>query len=309
MYYLVIIFSRIFSFFLSRFTQAHFLFLMSISFVMPSISIAEVPMTVQLANIYQDDVDVRDFLVSEKYDGIRAIWKNGELRTRNGNLIHAPEWFTRSLPDLWLDGELWSKRQDFEFISSTVRQETPSEEDWRKIKYMVFDAPDYQHPFSYRVKFYTRLLRERHSHYVQPVKQYSLNDNVALSRFFKELTDQGAEGVMLHKKTALFQSGRTDNLLKLKPYMDAEALVIGHLEGKGKYEGMLGALLVQWQSAEGQVIRFKIGSGFSDKEREVPPAIGDTVTFKYHGLTKNNVPRFASYLRIREKVNTIHEES
>lgn len=73
---------------------------------------------VQLANVYDDRVFVQDFLISEKYDGVRAIWKNGQLQTRNGNPIHAPEWFINSLPNIWLDGELWSKRQDFEFISS-----------------------------------------------------------------------------------------------------------------------------------------------------------------------------------------------
>jgi DNA ligase-1 len=91
--------------------------------------------------------------------------------------------------------------------------------------------------------------------------------------------------------------GRNDALLKLKPLNDAEATVIGHVPGKGKYEGKMGALKVEM--ADGK--RFQIGTGFTDAVRANPPAIGSVITFTYRGLTKNGLPRFASYLRIREK--------
>ncbi|TBR44814.1 DNA ligase [Marinomonas agarivorans] len=258
---------------------------------------------VQLANLYHDDVNVKDFLVSEKYDGVRAIWRNGVLQTRKGNIINAPQWFTAALPDYWLDGELWSKRQDFEFVNSVVRKKVPQDTEWRQIKYMVFDAPDDQHHFLYRAEFYTRLLKKLNIPHVQPVEQWQLDSNESLSNLLKRLTDQGAEGLILHRKNARFQSKRTNNLLKLKPYMDAEASVVDHLPGKGKYKNKLGALVVSWQSDHGKLIQFKIGTGFSDQDRANPPAIGDVITFKYHGLTKNHVPRFASYLRVREKAN------
>ncbi len=59
----------------------------------------------------------------------------------------------------------------------------------------------------------------------------------------------------------------------------------------------LGSLLVQEIDGD----RFRIGSGFSDAERADPPAIGSIVTFKYHGRTKNGLPRFASFLRMAEQ--------
>jgi DNA ligase 1 len=100
---------------------------------------------------------------------------------------------------------------------------------------------------------------------------------------------------MLHRADASFVAGRTSALLKLKPLADAEAEVIGHLEGRGRLQGRLGALRVR--TADGTV--FLIGSGFSDSVRQDPPALGTWVTFTHQGLTERGVPRFASYLRVR----------
>jgi len=85
--------------------------------------------------------------------------------------------------------------------------------------------------------------------------------------------------------------------LKLKKYEDEEAVVVSYIAGKGRNKGRLGALVVK--NEEGVV--FKIGSGFSDAEGDTPPKIGDVITYKFIGKTKNKVPRFASYLRIRRE--------
>jgi len=78
----------------------------------------------------------------------------------------------------------------------------------------------------------------------------------------------------------------------------AEAVVVGHLPGKGRLAGMLGALLVE--TPDGR--RFRLGTGFSDEERREPPPLGATVTYRYFGKTRNGVPRFASFLRIRNEM-------
>lgn len=263
---------------------------------------------VQLANVYSDSVFVQDFLISEKYDGVRAVWKNGQLQTRNGNPIHAPEWFISSLPNMWLDGELWSKRQDFEFISSVVSKHVPIDEEWKKLTYMVFDAPNSTQTFQQRVDRYTQLVNDVSISYIKPVLQHRVKDNAELLSLLKEYVDAGSEGVILHRADALFGLGRTGNVLKLKPYMDAEAVVLAHVPGKGKYTGMMGALKVRLKmksiacdSHGERAVIFKIGSGFTDEERKSPPKIGDTITFTYHGLSKNNIPRFASFLRERRE--------
>ena len=254
---------------------------------------------VQLASVYSESTDVRQYLVSEKYDGVRAIWTGTALVSRQGNTIHAPNWFIEKLPNVWLDGELWSKRNDFQFIMSTVSKNTPIDSEWQKIRYMVFDAPDEEKVMTFEARYqrYTQIVNSLDLPHVIPIKQISVSSNRVLQKLLEDYVKQGAEGLILHRKLARFESGRTDNLLKLKPHMDAEAKVIEILNGSGKYDGMMGSILVEMPSG----IRFKIGSGFSDEERRSPPKIGDYITYKYHGFTDRGVPRFASYLRPRNQ--------
>ena len=289
-----------------RIFHSNIFFACVIFILAPTFSFAIDKPPVQLANVYDEQVVVTDYLISEKYDGVRAIWRDGVLQTRNGYPISAPKWFTRALPNVWLDGELWSQRQNFEFIASVVSKSVPVDDEWRNLTYMVFDAPDRFNRFGKRVSIYTQLIEELNVPFVKAVTQFRVADHAQLSDSLDEHRRSGAEGLMLHRADAVFADGRTDNLLKLKPYMDAEAIVLAHLPGKGKYTGMLGAIRVQLINASlhnddlsGSVI-FKIGSGFSDADRANPPALGSIITFKYHGLSKNNIPRFASYLRVRD---------
>lgn len=83
--------------------------------------------------------------------------------------------------------------------------------------------------------------------------------------------------------------------MKLKPQQDEDAVVIGHLPGRGRHAGRLGAL--QLRRADGLV--FQLGTGFSDAQRSSPPPLGSTVTYTYRGLTPGGAPRFASFLRVR----------
>lgn len=250
---------------------------------------------VQLATVYEDE-HVEQYLVSEKLDGIRAIWDGKHLVTRKGVRIYTPKGYTSNWPNVWLDGELWAGEGSFNLVQHTVLDQSPSAPDWKKIVYMVFDAPAKDQTFEQRANSYHTLLLKTDSKTIRPIAQHSLDGEEALYRMLDEVVAKGGEGLMLHRKDALHKSGRSNALLKLKPYQDAEARVVEHLPGNGKYAGMLGSILVE--SADG--VRFKIGTGFSDTERKHPPEIGQYVTFRYQGLTVNGIPRFASFLRIRE---------
>jgi DNA ligase-1 len=81
----------------------------------------------------------------------------------------------------------------------------------------------------------------------------------------------------------------------MKPFDDAEAIVIAHLPGKGKHIGSMGALRVR--APDGR--EFALGTGFTDEQRKNPPALGETVTYRYRDITNNGLPRFASFLRIQ----------
>jgi DNA ligase-1 len=249
-----------------------------------------------LANVYAEGVDLSAYWVSEKLDGVRAYWDGARLISRGGHPIHAPDWFTAGFPKVPLDGELWMGRGTFERLSGTVRREEPDSDAWRAVRYMVFDMPGVDQPFGHRLQMMQKVLAASASPYIALIRQFRVADHAALMARLDAVVRAGGEGLMLHRDAALYRAGRSDDLLKVKPYLDAEARVIAHLPGQGKYAGMLGSLLIE--DANGR--RFRLGTGFTDEERRHPPAVGSVVTFKYHGYTDNGVPRFASFLRVRE---------
>jgi DNA ligase-1 len=256
------------------------------------------PPPVMLANVYaaDADIDVTEYWVSEKYDGVRAWWDGRNLVTRAGNVIHAPAWFIAGWPDTPLDGELWIGRGQFEEVSGAVRDAVPDDASWRPVRYMVFDLPLHDGVFSERLTALHDLLHRVAIAQLQVVPQFKVASHAELEMALQMTVAAGGEGLMLHRGDSLYRAERNNDLLKFKTYEDAEARVIGHTPGKGKYAGSLGALVVERSDG----LRFSIGSGFTDQQRSAPPPIGACVTFAYHGLTANRVPRFARFLRMRQ---------
>ncbi len=249
---------------------------------------------VQLASKYQAREKISDYWVSEKLDGIRGYWNGKTLLTRNGNTLHSPTWFTQGWPKRAIDGELWLGRDKFQQTSSCVLAKSKND-CWKKVKFMMFDLPKHSGTFSQRVQAMKKLMHASQSQYLEMIRQEKLPNEKALYKSLSQVVSQKGEGLMLHYQDAYYQQGRSNHLMKLKQFQDAEAKVIKHLQGQGKYRQMLGSLLVETE----QGLQFKIGSGFSDKERKNPPAIGSTITYKYFGTTQKGIPRFASFMRIR----------
>lgn len=250
---------------------------------------------IQLATSFREDIQIEQYYVSEKLDGIRAYWNGNKLISKQGNTFTAPAWFTQSFPPIALDGELWIKRNSFEKVSGIVRTQDKNNEQWHQVTFMIFDMPQSKAPFKQRVKLMKNIVKSTSSDYLKMIAQFKINTNKKLFSLLDNVVSNKGEGLMLHHQDALYQVKRSKDLMKLKKFNDAEAIVIAHTPGKGKYKGQLGAILVQ--TKEG--ITFKIGSGFSDKERQNPPPIGSTITYRYTGKTKNNIPRFASFMRVR----------
>jgi DNA ligase-1 len=165
---------------------------------------------------------------------------------------------------------------------------------------MVFDLPPARLPpgarFGERLAALKALAVAADNPFLTVVEQQRVTGHGALMARLDAVVAAGGEGLMLRREAAPYRGGRSDDLLKVKRHLDAEARVIAHLPGQGKYQGMLGALLVE----EANGTRFRIGTGFSDAERADPPPVGSVVTFRYRGRTKNGLPRFASFLRLRE---------
>jgi DNA ligase-1 len=255
------------------------------------------PPLLMLANNFHADIRLADYWVSEKLDGVRGYWDGEKLLTRGGEPIHAPQWFTAGWPHNPLDGELWVGRGRFSRAVSIVRQAQPDDAAWREVRFMLFDLPVHPGEFSERDAELGRVVAAIGQPWVQHVAQSKVNDFTKLQAMLARIVRQGGEGLMLHRGASHYRSERNDDLLKLKPYEDAEARVVGHLPGKGKYAGRLGALEVE--TAGG--LRFKLGSGLSDTERRTPPPLGCWVTYRYNGINdKSGIPRFARFMRIRE---------
>jgi len=248
-----------------------------------------------LAGTWQDGPDVSQYLVSEKLDGVRARWDGIALWTRTGNRIHAPTWFTQGWPTQTMDGELWMARGSFEITSSIVRSSPADEAQWGQLRFMAFDLPSVPGGFAHRHSQLVQQVKSHPSPHLLAIEQRRFRDASSLQSELQAVTQAGGEGLMLHHQDNPYSDGRSAGLFKLKLYEDAEAMVIGHVPGKGKYTGMLGALLVQADNGK----RFRIGSGLSDMQRANPPSIGSRVTYRYNGLTVHGMPRFPRFLRIR----------
>lgn len=252
--------------------------------------------TVLLAKTAPAGIDPAGYLVSEKLDGVRALWDGKVLRFKSGRVIDAPVWFTEKLPKVALDGELWLGRGQFDALSGTVRKTESVDAQWQQVKYMVFELPQDKAKFAERAVTLKSVVQDAAFPQLQAVEQFRIANRATLQAKLDDVVQSGGEGLMLHLASSLVTVGRSDVLLKLKPMQDAEAVVVGHIPGKGKYKGITGALDVK--TSDG--LRFKLGTGLSDAQRKAPPAIGSTVTYTYRDLTPSGKPRFASFLRMYE---------
>ena len=256
---------------------------------------ASTPPRPELASVYRDQVDPARCLVSEKYDGVRALWDGRTLRHRSGRTVPAPPAFLDALPREPLDGELWMGRGRFEPLSATVRRTSPDPAAWSSVRYMIFDQPLAGGAFDERIARLDAILSGGGGP-AELAPQWRVSGRVALERDLARIVASGGEGVVLHLASAPHVGGRSDALFKLKPTLDAEARVVGHRRGSGKYSGQLGALEVETEDGK----RFFLGSGLSDAERRHPPPIGSQVTYRYRDLTSSGLPRFATYARRHE---------
>lgn len=239
---------------------------------------------------------VNGWMVSEKLDGMRAYWDGENLLTRGGKVIHAPEWFTGAMPDEHLDGELHVGRGKFQRTVSICRKDSPIDREWEEVTYQVFDAPMLLGTFEERYNmFYSALQEAIYPSFIKPVKHFTLENEEQLPVLLKKYEEVGAEGLMLRNPESEYEFKRSKNLLKVKSFHDDDATIVGVQEGEGRNEGRMGALVCVLDNGT----RFKVGTGFSDEQREGPPEVGERITFSYFELTDGGVPRFPVFVGVR----------
>ncbi len=246
-----------------------------------------------LLKTYDNRQNVVGWVMSEKLDGIRGFWDGQQLLTKSGKAVNPPAWFVADYPPFAIDGELWTKRGDFEQVVSIVRTEKPDER-WRHVTHQIFEVPDQPGGLLNRLSILADYLTKHRNTSIRIITQIPITKQAQVNDFLREIVAKGGEGIVLRNPNTPYQTGRLSSALKVKQHLDTECIVQEILAGKGKYKNKMGAILCQMNNGK----QIKIGTGFSDKERENPPGIGSEITFKYYGLSKKGLPKYPVYLRI-----------
>ena len=246
--------------------------------------------------------------VSEKLDGVRALWDGkGALWTRGRNRIDAPAWFVAALPrGLALDGELFAGRGQFRRVNGAWR--TARSEAWPDIQFRVFDAPKLGKVFSETYDALKKRLETcpdgtNAARKVCLVRQTPLTASV--QNMMKNILKRGGEGVILRKADSRYAGTRSSNMLKVKDIRDAEAIVTGYKQGTGRLEGTMGALECRWAMDNNRRSTFFVGAGFSDAERRAHRTqfpIGSKITVEFMELTAAGKPRHPRFKGLRSNI-------
>jgi DNA ligase-1 len=250
-----------------------------------------------LAHKWDATIDVTGWWLSEKLDGVRAYWDGSQFLSRLGNRFFPPSWFVEGLPKTPLDGELWGGRKLFQRTVGIVKRQDQSPL-WKDLLYVIFDAPSFDGVFEERMAHCESLVGGGAHAYARVHAQHACKGIDHLKEELARVEGLGGEGLMARRPKSRYEAGRSNSLLKIKTFHDAEARVLDHVPGAGRHKGRLGALLVEL--ADGT--RFNVGTGFSDDERKHPPTIGSLITFRYQELSDGGVPRFPSYVGVRDDV-------
>ncbi len=246
--------------------------------------------------VYDRYTNIANWLWSEKYDGVRGYWNGKQLLSKNGNPFHPHQDFIKTLPDFPLEGEIWGGRQTFEQTISIVKKQQ-AHDGWLTLKFAIFDVPLAPGGFEQRLKHAQTWFAKHPTTYAFVIEQKIVKDDQHLAKELQEIERLGGEGIILRKPGSLYRAGRSSSCLKVKSYTDMEAVVVAHVAGKGRNKDRMGSLLVELADSK---IRFKVGSGFTDELRENPPPLGAVITFKYYGFYQSGIPKFPSFVRVRQ---------
>jgi len=245
------------------------------------------------------------------------------LWSRYGKPIMCPKSFTDGLPSkVCLDGELFLPNGTFEELNSIVRRHEPDYR-WSNIVYKIFDLPstEFYNPRKINnanmkvtldvpedlrdkleltdmrfFKAYEYMKTLNIGSYAEILEQTLVQDQKHLDEMLDIVLSNNGEGLILKHSLNLWEPKRSTKVLKVKPFLDSEGVVVGVNPGKGKYEGMMGSLDVKWRNPSGNDVVFSL-SGFTDAERTLTWELNKVITFKYRRLTDEGVPYEARYLR------------
>lgn len=175
------------------------------------------PPQLLLAHTWNPTFDPSGWWMSEKLDGVRTYWDGKTFFSRLGNQYLAPDWFTACLPDVPLDGELWTGRKQFRRALDIVKQPDRNDQ-WRSVKFFVFDAPQMQAHLEERLAFCENILQCRPSAYARPVEHTRCRGIDHLQAELARIQALGGEGLMIRKPGSNYEVGRSASLLEVKTF-------------------------------------------------------------------------------------------
>ena len=247
-----------------------------------------------LPQVYDENCVIDGWLMSEKLDGVRGYWDGARLWSKQGHLLQPPAAFTAGWPSFPLEGEIWGGRSTFATTAAILKR-APGNRGWLQLQFAIFDLPAAPGPFIERLDLARSWFRSNPAKHAFVIPQRPVADRAELRDELRRIEALGGEGLVVRDPAAPYAAGRRPEILKVKSSLDAEALVVGQLPGRGRLSGMLGALQVELPDGT----RFKLGSGFSDAERRDPPPLGATITFRHFGYYPSGIPKFPVFVRVR----------
>jgi len=273
-----------------------------------------------LAKNLKDRLDKIDWkkgvIVQNKFNGFRCIatfdGTSVSLFSRKGETYISVPHINRDLqrffekyPDAILDGELFNNdlRQQLNEISKLVRKtKHVTAEDLKRseemVQYFVYDGYNMTDKTGQEVGYSTRKAwidenLPKFSKFYRPVKSTTVYSMKEVDEIFGEYVKDGQEGVIIRIPDSAYENKRSSLLLKYKPLESDEAVIINIQEGTGNWSGVAKIVTFEWKGKtfDGTLM------GTYERAKEIlnnkKKWIGQTVTFKYNGLTGLGVPNYA----------------
>ena len=226
---------------------------------------------------------------------VKAYSRTGKEWLNIQNILHELQPFFEKHPDVVLDGELYNHdlKDDFEKIISLVRKQKPTSLDRHEARLLTqfhcYDmySPDFDHNFNIRDEFITQTIDGEYEHTVtvDTEEVFDMND---AKKYHVENLALGYEGSIVRLNTK-YQQKRSHSLRKFKDFSDAEATIVGYLDGKGKRTGTLGKFIMQ--DDEGNQFGCPPGKGYTYKDladmlSNIHLYMGQRATFTFFERTK-----------------------
>lgn len=253
---------------------------------------------------------------SPKLDGVRCVFMDGKLQSRQRKDIHGFDEIAETCKELAskynlqiIDGELYSHTVPFQTIQSYVMSSKNIDvEKKNQIFLFVFavlgdDITNTKNMVEKLDKISDNL---GHIDNVRIVP-YSVinNDSQTIETIARKHVEDGYEGVMLRHPDVHYAFKRSKDLLKFKLFEEDDFIIVGFETGNGKYSNTLGNIIVE--SAD-KKIRSEVGTGFSDEQRNYiythqDEFLGKITEIKYQGITDDGTS-----LRFPVWVNKLKED-